>query len=94
MDVFEEVEKLKALILELELPHSDFALFGVMCPYCGKTDRLHKLEEPADVEEAPAAYSAVWEKLRPNGELLVCKFCRQILVLSESGKSAVKLVHP
>ena len=91
MDAFAELEKFKSLVLQLELPRHDFALFGVKCPYCGKTDRIHKLEEPDEINGAPAEYGEVWNKYRPKGELSVCTFCRQILALSESRDSAIKL---
>ena len=94
MNEWEEIEKFKNLILELELPRNDFALFGVKCPYCGKTDRIHKLEEPAEIGETSADYDKVWHKFRPKGELVVCKFCQQVLILSKSRGSASPLAGP
>ena len=94
MKSIEEIEKFKELVLNLELPRHDFAFFGVMCPYCGKTDRIHKLEEPGEMEETPAEYVEIWNKHRPKGELSVCTFCRQILVLSASRDRASKLAEP
>ncbi len=91
---WEEIERFRYLAVELELPRHTFALFGVMCPYCGKTDRIHNLEEPSELSEAPADYEEIWNKFRPKGELAVCKFCRQVLLLSESKDSASPLAEP
>ncbi len=93
MTEWEEIERFKDLILELELPRHDFALFGVKCPYCGKTDRIHKLEAPSEVEDAPNEYEQIWDKYRLKGELGVCEFCRQVLLLPESGGSASPLTE-
>ena len=93
MDEWEEIERFRAIVVELELPRHDFSLFGVMCPYCGKTDRIHKLEDPSELGEAPAEYDEIWNKFSPKGELVMCKFCRQILLLSESRGSASPLAE-
>ena len=94
MNEWEEIEKFKNLILKLELPRNDFALFGLSCPYCGKTDRIHRLEDPSELIEAPTDYEVIWSKFRPKGELVVCKFCRQVLILSEPRGSASPLAEP
>lgn len=94
MNEWEKIERFRDIIVKLELPRHDFAIFGVMCPYCGKTDRIHKLEEPSEIEETPAEYDVIWNKFRPKGELVMCKFCRQILLLSESRGSAFPLAEP
>ncbi|UCF82552.1 MAG: hypothetical protein JSV50_15340 [Desulfobacteraceae bacterium] len=93
MAEWEEIERFRDLVVELELPRHDFALFGVKCPYCGKTDRIHKLEEPPELPEAPTEYERIWNKFRSKGDLVVCKFCRQILRLSESKGSASPLTE-
>ena len=94
MDEWEEIERFSYIIVELELPRHDFALFGVKCPYCGKTDRIHILEEPSELGEAPTDYEVIWNKFRPKGELVVCKFCLKVLILSESRGSASPLAEP
>ena len=45
----EAVEKLKTLVLTNGLPKTDMALFGIKCPYCGKSDRIRELEERMEV---------------------------------------------
>jgi len=90
---WEEIERFRDLVVKLELPRHDFALFGVKCPYCGKTDRIHKLEEPSELPEAPTEYERFWDRFRLNGDLVLCKFCRQILLLSESKGRAFPLAE-
>jgi hypothetical protein len=81
MDRGEATASIKRLIIECELPGTDVALFGILCPYCGKTDRIRRLEPPPDLEgvllEADLeVYKSVWSILVLNGEDLgVCKFC-------------------
>jgi len=65
------------------------ALFGIKCPYCGKTDRIRELEEP-DVltrkmdSKNRAIYFNLWDQLtRSNGALGVCKFCQNLLLLQD-----------
>lgn len=85
MDIFESLEKLKALILECGLPHTVFALFGIKCPYCGKSDRIHRLEAPealADVVDSGKLrkYGEIWREVNPSGSQLgICKFCLNLL---------------
>jgi hypothetical protein len=91
MAQWEEIEKFGNLVAELELPRDDFALFGVKCPYCGKTDRIHKLEKPSQIRDAPPEYERLWNKYSARGEPVMCMFCRQALVLAKSGDSALRL---
>lgn len=90
------VEKLAKLLLELDLPRGDSVLFGVLCPYCGKTDRIRLLESPEELEgelaqEQLATYKAIWVKMGPKSPLAVCKFCGNLLLLNNDLKAAVPL---
>ncbi len=49
METHQIVEELKALIIEKSLPRTEVAIYGVKCPYCGKSDRIHRLEPPAEL---------------------------------------------
>jgi hypothetical protein len=88
MDRRQATASIKRLIIECELPRTDMALFGILCPYCGKTDRIRRLEPPPDLEgvllEADLeVYRSVWSILALNGEDLgVCKFCFNVLRLN------------
>lgn len=90
MDLWERIERLRALVMEMGLPRHEMAYFGVACPYCGKSDRIHRLEEPSELEAAPEEYRQAWEEFGKEGELVLCKFCRQLLRL-QKGKGAVGL---
>jgi hypothetical protein len=85
----EAAEVLKTFVLTHGLPKTDMALFGIKCPYCGKTDRIRELEEP-DVltrkmdSKNMAIYFNLWDQLaRSNGALGVCKFCQNLLLLQD-----------
>ena len=90
------VEELKAFVLTHGLPTTDMALFGVKCPYCGKSDRIRELEEPNALSEKieskqMAVYLSLWDQLsRSNGSLAVCKFCQNLVSLQDKA-SAVPL---
>ncbi|MBW2435332.1 MAG: hypothetical protein JRF36_17120 [Deltaproteobacteria bacterium] len=93
METNDAVEKLKKFVLEHDLPHADLALFGIKCPYCGKSDRIRELEEP-DVlikkmeSEQTAFYLKLWDQLaRANGSLGVCKFCQNLLLLQNKANA-------
>ena len=81
MESGEATASIKRLIIEYELPGTDMSLLGILCPYCGKTDRIRQLEPPAALEGVLAeadleVYKDVWSMLVLNGEdLVVCKFC-------------------
>lgn len=91
MENLESIEKLKALIIEYNLPQTDMSLFGIKCPYCGKSDRIRKLEPPEDLidvieSEVLKLYGDLWRQLNPSAARLgTCKFCLNPveLVLSE-----------
>ncbi len=89
-------EKLKTFVLAHGLPKTDMALFGIKCPYCGKSDRIRELEEPDALTQKMnsknmAIYFNLWDQLtRSNGSLGVCKFCQNLLLLQDQA-SAVPL---
>jgi len=94
MDRNQAVEDLKHLILEHDLPGTDMALCGVLCPYCGKSDRIRELEAPArlgsrfSVGEA-AHYAELWSTLAGmDGLLGVCKFCQNVLRMDGRRRAA------
>ncbi len=96
MEINAAVEELKTFVLEHGLPQTDMALFGIMCPYCGKSDRIRKLDEPDTLIEKMDPkhvdlYVKLWDRLtRSNGSLGVCKFCQNLLLLQDEA-SAVPL---
>lgn len=89
METNAAVEKLKTFVLTHGLPQTDMALFGIKCPYCGKSDRIRELEEPDELSERidsenMAIYFSLWEQLtRANGSLGVCKFCQNLVLLQD-----------
>ena len=93
METNDAVEKLKKFVLEHGLPQTDMALFGIKCPYCGKSDRIRELEKPGSLtrkmdSEHAAFYSTLWDRLtRPNGSLGVCKFCQNLLLLQDKANA-------
>jgi len=96
MDRNHAVELLQQLILEQGLPRTDMALFGILCPYCGKSDRILGLEAPqrlngAIPHDAIARYAELWRTLAAAEERLgLCKFCRNVLLL-DGNRRAVPL---
>jgi hypothetical protein len=94
MDRNQAVEELKHFILEHDLPRTDMALFGILCPYCGKSDRIRGLEAPlrlngAIAPEAVTRYAELWNVLAAADELLgICKFCQNVLLLDRSRRAA------
>jgi len=94
MDRNHAVELLKRFILEHDLPRTDMALFGILCPYCGKSDRIRELEAPLRINgaihhEAAARYTELWSTLAASDELLgICKFCQNVLLLDGSRRAA------
>jgi hypothetical protein len=93
------VEQLKTLIITNGLPQTDMALFGIKCPYCGKSDRIHKLESPDDIPqcvktEDAERYGDLWRRLNPESSPLgVCKFCHNPLELHVKASRANVLVN-
>jgi len=89
LDNNEAAERLKSFAIRHDLPQTDMALFGIKCPYCGKSDRIRALERPDELKngikpEALLEYSEIWTNLAPaGGSLGVCKFCLNPLGLTE-----------
>ncbi len=81
MDTKQALEKLRQFLITHELPKTDVALFGVQCPYCGKSDRIRELEPPEDLTdiidpEKIKIYTTLWKQFNPSKTVLgVCKFC-------------------
>lgn len=90
MDIWARIERFRILVMEMGLPRHETAYFGVTCPYCGKTDRIYRLEEPSELEFACEQYTQAWQEFAKQGELVLCQFCRQLLRL-ERGTEAVGL---
>ena len=94
MEINEAVEELKTFVLKHGLPQTDMALFGIMCPYCGKSDRIRQLEEPEALTarmDSPnkVIYVTLWNQLtRSKGSLGVCKFCQNLLLLQDKARAA------
>jgi hypothetical protein len=94
MDRNQAVEELKKFILEHDLPATDMALFGVRCPYCGKSDRIRELEAPGRLDsrvpaDQTARYAGLWGTLASaEGRLAVCKFCQNVLGLDDQQRAA------
>jgi len=88
------IELLQHFILENDLPRTDRALFGILCPYCGKSDRIRELESPLRLNgtidrEAITRYAELWSVLAAADELLgICKFCQNLLLLDGSRRAA------
>ncbi len=93
METNEAAEELKTFVLMHGLPQTDMALFGIKCPYCGKSDRIRELEEPDALarkmdSENMATYFNLWDQLaRSKGSLGVCKFCQNLLVLQDKASA-------
>jgi hypothetical protein len=89
----ESLEAVKQLVIEHNLPKKDLALFGIRCPYCGKSDRIRQLEVPESLNggleaDEMAAYEKLWQLLTPADESLgVCKFCLNPLRLLANGQA-------
>lgn len=97
MEIHDAVEKLKSLIIENDLPRTEMAVFGIKCPYCGKSDRIRTLEPPEDLVESVDStnlehYTALWQRLNPLGARLgVCRFCLNPLALAPRQSQAKAL---
>lgn len=85
---WDEIERFGKLIIELGLPFNDYALFGVKCPYCGKSDRINRLESPEELTDCPEEYRVFWQKFGQGGDPVVCTFCRQVLALDNRSHQA------
>jgi len=93
LETNEAAEKLKTFVLTHGLPKTDMALFGIKCPYCGKSDRIRELEEPDALREKMdsenmATYFSLWDQLASlNGSPGVCKFCQNLLLLEDKANA-------
>jgi hypothetical protein len=96
--VMDDIEKLRKFLIEAGLPQTDRALFGVKCPYCGKSDRIRELEPPQMLEgeleiNMLTDYTHSWNCFAMHGSVLgVCKFCLNPLRIS-AGAQAVPLTE-
>jgi hypothetical protein len=87
MDKSEAMAELKFFVLDHGLPKTEMALFGIKCPYCGKSDRIRQLEPPQELQGAlPEVdlqqYTLLWQGLAEKDGLLgICKFCLNPLKL-------------
>ena len=85
----EALMALKQFVTLNELPKTDFSLFGVRCPYCGKMDRIGRLESPEELRlsmetKAMASYETLWKTvIRTDRSLGVCRFCQNLLGLKD-----------
>ncbi len=90
----EGVLALKQLVIRHGLPRDDYAFFGVKCPYCGKMDRICRLDPPGRLKQAMGpedtlSYAERWNTVSlPDHLLGVCKFCHNLLKLDETMKAA------
>ena len=91
MTNWEDIERYRNLIRDLGLPERDWALFGIRCPYCGKSDRINPLEKPEELDSCPDDYRKLWEQFGREGDLVVCKFCEVLLVLDKDQGSVTPL---
>jgi hypothetical protein len=87
MGIIEALGHIKQFVMEHDLPRSDVALFGIKCPYCGKSDRIRQLETPeelhgallkADVEQYKVLRRSI---VKDDATLGMCKFCFNALNL-------------
>jgi hypothetical protein len=86
MEPWQEMERFGALTLEMGLPRDGMAIFGLLCPHCGKSGRIHRPEPPRDLESPPTEYGRMWKRFSPrNGDMVVCAFARQSLKLDPEG---------
>jgi len=82
MDIYTVVERFRTFIISNDLPRTEVALFGILCPYCGKSDRIRELEAPSHLDgiletRDICIYADLWQRLEPSSDMLgVCKFCR------------------
>jgi hypothetical protein len=95
--IHDAVEAFRRFVLDHELPKTNLSLFGLRCPYCGKSDRIKPLENPETLSgELPAEslneYSRWWKEFTLEGnDLAFCEFCRQPLRLLRGSDRAAPL---
>jgi len=87
MEPMEAMTAIKRFVMEHRLPKTEIALFGVKCPYCGKSDRIEQLETPEELNRDLLNadlkhYKMLWRSLAKEDALLgICKFCLNVLGL-------------
>ena len=97
LNTWEAVEDLKKLVIELGLPLTEMAFYGIRCPYCGKSDRIRQLETPEELSgtvdgEILETYAGLWKQFAyPEAVLGVCKFCQNPLELIFKESKALPL---
>ncbi|MGA8571159.1 MAG: hypothetical protein ACLP7A_06415 [Desulfobaccales bacterium] len=97
MDKLEALSGLKEFVIEHRLPKIEIALFGIKCPYCGKSDRILQLETPDELngdlaEPDLERYTSLWTSLvEGDVELGLCKFCLNPLKLDLNESRAERL---
>jgi len=88
------IDQLSQFIITHDLPDSDFSLFNIQCPYCGKSDRIRELDPPNALgsrfnPKDLAVYTAIWQQFVQMDESLgVCKFCDTPVKLNDNGRAA------
>ncbi len=93
MSIIETIEDLRQFVMEYGLPATEMTLFGVKCPYCGKSDQIKKLESPDDLTDvietdALAAYSSFLKKRQQlESAIGVCWFCRNCVSFTSAGQA-------
>jgi hypothetical protein len=98
MDKLEAMTGLKNFVMEHDLPKTEMALFGIKCPYCGKSDRIRQLESPEDLNGDLAKpdlqrYTQLWDSLaEPAVVLGMCRFCLNPLKLDLDEGRAERLL--
>ena len=81
----------KRFVIDNELPQTDVALYGVRCPYCGKSDRIRELDHPDQLPQRIDSsriqpYVLLWQTAtESNAVLAICKFCQNLVRLSQDG---------
>jgi len=97
METIEAMAAIKLFVMDHGLPRTDLALFGIKCPYCGKSDRIRQLETPEELRGSLAGadlerYTTLWQSLaKKDVQLGFCKFCLNPLKLDLAGGQAEPL---
>jgi hypothetical protein len=92
------IEQLQKIIIENGLPRTERTIFGLKCPYCGKSDRIRELESPQTLKgslafSALSEYLMLWQHVMlPDSTLGVCKFCQHPLRIPSTGAQAAPLI--
>ena len=98
MEIMDALLQLKDFVLEHGLPRVDVALFGIKCPYCGKSDRIRQLETAEELNGDLLStdlehYKMLWRSLgKKDGTLGICKFCLNALWLDRDKSLAEPLL--